>query len=282
MGEFNTLNRVNFGVQPRVGLDGTVSQAEVERRITAYANAAYGEDRCPSCHKGRITKWHEQKLPWVETGPRGAHTVIEGAVRTVYTPYSATCPDCAGMGMTETAAKTFRKQRAGIPEVMSNRMRFATLEDNPDMRHIVRHVEAWARQPAGGIVLAGPTGRGKTHLAVAAACDLAEAGVDVMFVESRTMLENLKQGIADDTYHERLKRLKDATVLVLDDYGSERQTEFSEEIIESVLSYRYEWELGFLVTTNLMARDLSPRLASRMGHEGRVSVLECTGKDWRL
>jgi DNA replication protein DnaC len=116
---------------------------------------------------------------------------------------------------------------------------------------------------------------------VAAASDLAESGVDVMFVESRTMLESLKQGIADDTYHDRLKRLKDATVLVLDDYGSERHTEFSEEIIESVLSYRYEWEMGFLVTTNLMAQDLSPRLASRMGHKGRVSVLECTGKDWR-
>jgi DNA replication protein DnaC len=268
-------------VLPRVGLDGTASQAEIERRITAYENAAHGEDRCPSCYKGRITKWHEQKLPWVETGPRGTHTVIKGAIRTVYTPYSAACPDCSGIGMTASASKALRKKQAGIPEAMSSRMRFNTFQDNSDMRHVIRHVEAWARQPAGGVVLAGPTGRGKTHLAVAAACDLAEAGVDVMFVESRTMLESLKQGIADDTYHERLKRLKDATVLVLDDYGSERQTGFSEEIIESVLSYRYEVELGFLVTTNLMARDLSPRLASRMGHEGRVSVLECTGKDWR-
>ena len=281
MGEFSKLTSGNFGVQSRVGQDGTVSQAEVERRITLYENAAEGDDRCPSCYKGRITKWEEHTVPKFETEPKGVRTLIEGAVRTVYTPYAELCPDCSGIGMTETAAKALRKHSAGIPVVMSNRMRFETFQNTPDMQHILRQVHAWAWQPTGGIVLAGPTGRGKTHLAVAAASDLAESGVDIMFVESRTLLDRLKQGISDGTYDERLRRLKQATVLVLDDYGSERQTEFSEEIIEGVLSYRYEMELGFLVTTNLMARDLSPRLASRMGHEGRVSVLECTGKDWR-
>jgi DNA replication protein DnaC len=268
-------------VLPRVGLDGTASQAEIERRITAYENAAHGEDRCPSCYKGRITKWHEQKLPWVETGPRGTHTVIKGAIRTVYTPYSAACPDCSGIGMTASASKALRKKQAGIPEAMSSRMRFNTFQDNSDMRHVIRHVEAWARQPAGGVVLAGPTGRGKTHLAVAAACDLAEAGVDVVFAESRSMLESLRQGISDNTYHKIMSRLKTATVLVLDDFGSERMTDFSEDVYEGVLSHRYEWELGFLVTTNLEPKDLSPRLASRMKHEGRVAALNCLGKDWR-
>ena len=260
---------------------GELSQAEVERRITLYENAAQGDDRCPSCYKGRISKWEEHTVPKVETGPKGVRTFIEGAERIIRTVYSVPCPDCSGMGMTEASAKAFRKRSAGIPEVMSSRMGFETFQDTSDIQHVLRQVHAWAWQPTGGIVLAGPTGRGKTHLAVAAACHLAEAGVDIMFVESRTLLDRLKQGISDGTYDQRLQRLKQATVLVLDDYGSERQTEFSEEIIESVLSYRYEMELGFLVTTNLMAQDLSPRLASRMGHKGRVSVLECTGKDWR-
>jgi DNA replication protein DnaC len=280
MGEFNKLTSGNFGVMPQVGR-GELSQAEVERRITLYENAAQGDDRCPSCYKGRISKWKEHTVPKVETGPKGVRTLIEGAERIIRTVYSAPCPDCSGMGMTQAAAKAFRKRSAGIPEVMSSRMGFETFQDTSDMQHVLRQVHAWAWQPTGGIVLAGPTGRGKTHLAVAAACHLAEAGVDIMFVESRTLLDRLKQGISDGTYDQRLQRLKQATVLVLDDYGSERQTDFSEEIIESVLSYRYEMELGFLVTTNLMAQDLSPRLASRMGHKGRVSVLECTGKDWR-
>ena len=132
------------------------------------------------------------------------------------------------------------------------------------------------------MILAGPTGRGKTHLAVASACDIAEAGIDIVFVESRSMLESLRQGIADNTYHKIMSRLKTATVLVLDDFGSERMTDFSEDVFEGVLSHRYELELGFLVTTNLEPSYLSPRLASRMKHEGRVTALNCLGKDWRL
>ena len=264
MGDFNKIAG-SFGVRPR---NTEVGEPEIERRIELYKRAQYGEDHCPSClGSGMISETREHTIPKVETGPKGTHYVVEGETRTVTKYIAAPCPDCGRRGMSAGASNEIRKRKAGIPKNMAERMRFTTLKDNPEMEHIVRHVQAWAKNPTGGVILAGPTGRGKTHLAMAAACDIAEAGIDIVFVESRSMLESLRQGIADNAYHKIMSRLKTATVLVLDDFGSERMTDFSEDVFEGVLSHRYELELGFLVTTNLEPSDLSPRLASRMRHE---------------
>ena len=279
MGDFNRIAG-RFGVAPQDTEGGEVA---LERRIDGWNRTVHGENHCPSCLGcGMVSQIEHTVVPKVETGPKGTHTVVEGQTRTLSKNIAVRCPDCEGRGMSPGASNEIRRRKSGIPKNMAERMRFTTLRDNPEMAHIVRHVQAWAKNPTGGVILAGPTGRGKTHLAVASACDIAEAGIDIVFVESRSMLESLRQGIADNTYHKIMSRLKTATGLVLDDFGSERMTDFSEDVFEGVLSHRYELELGFLVTTNLEPSDLSPRLASRMKHEGRVTALNCLGKDWRL
>lgn len=242
----------------------------MQKRIAAFYDAQ-GAFYCPTCGgSGHLLEEYEEEIE-PRTGPVKYRRPI-------------LCPTCKGVKVPPEQVMAGRRKAAGIPEAMALRMRLTTFmfaSDDPIVS-VYRHVQAWANQPSVGIFLTGHTGVGKTHLAVAAATVLAEAGVGVQFWEVRLLLEWLRQGVKDGDYQDRLDQARDCSALVLDDYGAERATDFGEDVVEGILFYRYDRELPFLVTTNMARRDLSPRLASRLSDGARVKVLECVGRDRRL
>jgi len=105
-----------------------------------------------------------------------------------------------------------------------------------------------------GVFLQGPPGVGKTHLAVAALKRLMERGFQGRFFDYQTLLQkirdgyNVASGASDrDAYRAAL----DAEILVLDDLGAHRATDWVYDTVTAIITHRYNENLATIVTTNL-------------------------------
>lgn len=104
-------------------------------------------------------------------------------------------------------------------------------------------------EKAQGILLYGNSGTGKTFAACEVANALIENGYKV-FVSSFSRMANAMQA----TWEGRQNYLNDLAryqLLVVDDLGVERQTEYMQEIVYNIIDARYRSRLPLIVTTNL-------------------------------
>lgn len=102
-----------------------------------------------------------------------------------------------------------------------------------------------------GLYLYGTTGSGKTHLVQAIANALIQQEVRVMFWNVPSLFGALKgaydgRGNADEILH----TAKTAQLLVLDDLGSEKPSEWTRETLYELLNYRVENMTPTIVTSN--------------------------------
>ncbi|MBD2895320.1 hypothetical protein amrb99_42550 [Actinomadura sp. RB99] len=74
------------------------------------------------------------------------------------------------------------------------------------------------------VILYGPVGVGKTHIAQALGHVAIRQGADVRFLETSRALADLAGGHADRTWQRRLKELNRPAVLILDDFGMREPT----------------------------------------------------------
>lgn len=104
------------------------------------------------------------------------------------------------------------------------------------------------------LVLAGKRGTGKSHLAVSIMLEVMKRGITAIFRSVPEMLDDLREGNANNTYHAKMKQLKDVSCLVLDDLGKERSTgtDTGLEYLYQILDFRYRSERQTVVTTNAM------------------------------
>lgn len=131
------------------------------------------------------------------------------------------------------------------------------------------------------LVLAGPKGVGKTHLAMAIAWEWFEDGFNVLLTRVDDMLDWLRQGYDDNTYHQRLDGLRRHHLLVLDDLGTEHAKDWAGERIDRVVDWRYVGRLPLVVTTNAKSKDLADRVASRLADRSCSTVVQINAQDFR-
>jgi DNA replication protein DnaC len=141
------------------------------------------------------------------------------------------------------------------------------------------------------LVLAGTRGSGKSHLAVAIMLEAMKRGDGAMFRLVSEMLDELRQGNADNTYHAKMKRLKEIPCLVLDDLGKERTSgsDTGLEYLYQILDFRYRNERQTIITTNALtpkeflswtSANFFVPLLSRLSEMGAWCVIKDVG-DYR-
>ena len=137
------------------------------------------------------------------------------------------------------------------------------------------------------VLICGPTGVGKTHLAQALTHEACRQGFTALFINTYRMLQHINGGRADGTLERRLQTYLRPDLLVLDDFGLKPLHSPGPEDLYDVINERYEQ--GSIVLTSNRAPeewpDLfgDPLLASagldRLSH--RAHVLVITGNSFR-
>lgn len=114
-----------------------------------------------------------------------------------------------------------------------------------------------------GLYIYGPFGVGKTFLIGAIANYLADEEISTMVLYTPDFVRELKNGISDGTYQEKLERVMDAPVLILDDFGAETMSSWvRDEVIGALLQHRMMEKLPTIFTSNLSIDELEVHLSS--------------------
>jgi DNA replication protein DnaC len=133
-------------------------------------------------------------------------------------------------------------------------------------RYVDEFVTDEGRFSERGLLFSGPTGVGKTHLAVSVLRGLIERyRIRALFSDCTALLHRLQNTFERDAERGKsdvLRPVLSAEILVLDDLGAQKSSEWVREILYLVLNERYSARLPTILTTNLRL-DSAPADAAR-------------------
>lgn len=117
-----------------------------------------------------------------------------------------------------------------------------------------------------GLFFYGGAGVGKTHLVSAIANSLIEQGVIPLYLMVADLLDEIRKGYesgpARETAASLMEQAKDAPLLILDDIGAERTTDWSMEKLFQIVNHRYINRLPIVLTSNYALSDLEDLMGS--------------------
>ena len=157
-------------------------------------------------------------------------------------------------------------------------------------REALAKAREFAERGAGGLLLSGPVGRGKTYIAACIVNHRLDKLQWTVFGNVVSLLGRIRRTYDDWSREDEwdvVNELTSVPVLVLDDLGKDRVTDWVEQLLYQVIDTRYRENRALVVTTNLGLRDLRDRypevgaaLISRIVDMCRGVRLE--GPDWRM
>jgi DNA replication protein DnaC len=223
------------------------------------------------------------------------------------TSSEAVCEHCRGAGYivtpegaspcqcrrAEDLARAYQLSR--IPRKFLSKTLAAFQTRSPQHKHIVHDARAFlktfkgnaAENASKGMLLSGKEGTGKTHLAVAILKEVIEKGysglywnVPELFLELRRRMEDK----SEEHESELFDHANRVDLLVLDDLGAERTSDYVLDRLYVLINGRYQNDTATIITTNRtipeLRQQIGPRITSRIGE--MCVLLEFPAGDFRL
>lgn len=152
-------------------------------------------------------------------------------------------------------------RRTGFPDAEMREWTFAK-SDHTDQRNeniarkYVANFDAMRKQGT-GLLLCGQVGTGKSFLAACIANELINQGTPCLMTNFSRIISRISEKFGgDQKYLDDLNRFD---LLIIDDLGAERDTEFTWEKVMNVIDARYRAGLPLIITTNFEPKDFADR-----------------------
>nr|DAW31752.1 MAG TPA: Replicative helicase [Caudoviricetes sp.] len=188
--------------------------------------------------------------------PKQCRIPIGGNVRLV----GCQCACAAREYEAEKKARADREKRLRIETLRADGIRDKSLTacrfDKATMSEEIvkckRYADAWddMRRENSGLLLWGNTGNGKTFAAACIANELIDRGIPAMITSFPRILN------AGYDKQETIEQVRYYPLLVIDDLGAERSSEYAMETVYTVIDERYKSKKPLIVTTNLTLDEL--------------------------
>ncbi len=212
-------------------------------------------------------------IPGIDVQPTGEHCRAE------FTTDASECTECNGRegsyGRDPSGYEVFRpcsrrhaRRRMDLYNTAQIGRRYSGatfdtyLPRNKSQATALETARFWAAQcgagqARGGLLFWGPVGTGKTHIALSVFRELTlNAGIPARFVDYGNLLMDLRRSFraeAGSSEAALMLPLVETTVLVVDELGKGRNTEWELTVLDDLISRRYNADRVTLFTTNLDA-----------------------------
>ena len=173
----------------------------------------------------------------------------------------------------EAQRELYQRKSVGLRDRRFWEWRFENDNGSNDKMLIARqYAKNWEKMKKEnvGLLLMGPVGTGKSFFAGCIANALLEQGERVMMTNFSRILNEMTNYQADK--NQIVQNLVDYPLLIIDDLGIERNSEFALEQIYNVIDSRYCKMKPLIITTNLGLNDMKDELFSKV-KSGQVRFL---------
>jgi len=171
-----------------------------------------------------------------------------------------------------------RMSRIPLPTMNTHRIETWQHEGNESWwPKIKRYTEGSYDHPF--LTFLGTVGTGKTHMALAIGWAWLECGRNVLYYQIENLLDALRCGYSSwqkgdpEGYQSILNFTQNVGLLILDDLGAQKETEWATSKLDQIIDYRYINKKPLIATTNLALERLPARIMDRL-REGMLIHLK--------
>jgi DNA replication protein DnaC len=195
-------------------------------------------------------------------------------------------------GMQERSGKVM--ERANIPkryehcDFESFSTDIGSAQQQQSLQNAKLKVQGFLRDyPAAekGMLLIGPSGVGKTHLSVAALKELIRRGHGGLFCDYRELLKEIQASYnpaSESTEMAILEPVRTVEILVLDDLGASKPSDWVRDIVGIVLNARYNENKTTIITTNYLDNPQAEGEATRLPNGRLVAAIREDSLEQRI
>lgn len=159
--------------------------------------------------------------------------------------------------------------------------KFENFEVNSNNKKVYQSLKDYSEKLANsverkGLILVGNNGVGKTHLACSIANELIKNGIPIIYGTLINLLAELKNSYNIDnniSEMEIIKLYEKVDLLIIDDLGKEKPSEWGLEKLFTIINSRYENNLPVIITTNYAQNSLINRLSINGEIETAKSII---------
>lgn len=225
----------------------------------------YGEDGLLYCGKCQTKKESRIMIPDFRRG--------DGAKRETVVPVICKCKQNEMKAEEERRKHEEEMRRLNAlreSSLIEEKLRNATLanfqrtEDNKKMYAVAkRYVDnfPWMEQENQGLLFYGAVGTGKSYTAACIANELLNNRISVAMTSFVKIMQEIQKLQTDES--EFMAKLNSSRLLIIDDLGAERNTEYALEKVYNVIDSRYRAKKPLILTTNLSLYEMQDTLDIR-------------------
>jgi DNA replication protein DnaC len=205
------------------------------------------------------------------------------------------CPACRGVPNSLPCVNDPEYQTkvqriaAGLPERGLGKTFSTYLSNSREQKIALIEAQKYAELPdRKWMLLLGPKGTGKTHLALAIAEERIAKGQPVLYSKVPKFLMSLRSKISGATAYQQLfDRWTECPMIILDDLGQENDSDWTKEALMLLLDTRYELKIPTVITSNLdnegFMEKYGPALHDRLtdSQTGTIKQVICNWTSYR-